>query len=487
MRLRPLSSGVLAAALAASAVVGAPALAGAATPATAADIVINEVESNGDPVGDWVELANTNETLDLDISGWSVVDNDPTHAPLVLPQGTVIESGGYFAFYTDVDGGFGLGGNDSVTLRDASGTVVDTTTWEGHSETTWGRVPDKTGEFAVTGEPTRTLMNTGATTEDPVATEPWPFDPQSIQGVDLGGDFAGEDMSGVDIGPDGTAYVVNNGTGTLYVLAYDPAAGTYSVAGTFVLKYADGSGIPDSEGVTVGKNGAIFVATERDNDAKSVSRPSILRFELPATGTEGTLNAAAEYDLREIVGELGANAGLETVEYLSGVPGDVYAVGVEGTGKVHFVQLLADGTAAVVQTYQSPFQGVMALDYDETTKTLRVLCDEVCEGRSLEMTFNGTEWVTDGTLYARPAGMANLANEGFATHRETVACEVDGVAGTATRVRMLWTDDAATDGLGLRTAVGTAGDCTVPGGGSLGGGSLDVNVVGTGVFGSLGS
>ncbi|OAH55636.1 hypothetical protein AYJ66_15200 [Dietzia cinnamea] len=56
MRLRPLSSGVLVVALATSTVVGVPALAVGAPPATAADIVINEVESNGDPVGDWVEL-----------------------------------------------------------------------------------------------------------------------------------------------------------------------------------------------------------------------------------------------------------------------------------------------------------------------------------------------------------------------------------------------------------------------------------------------
>lgn len=473
MRLRPLSSGILAVALATSTVVGVPVLAAAAPPATAADIVINEVESNGDPVGDWVELANTNAEQHLDISGWTLFDNDPTHVPYTFAEGTVIESGGYLSVYTDEDpDGFGLGGNDSVTLRDADGEIVDHTEWSGHAATTWGRLPDMTGEFAVTGEPTRNLRNVAPTPEDPIETSPWPFDPQDITAVDLGGDFAGDDMSGVDLAADGTAYVVNNGTGTLYVLDRDADTDTYEIARTHVLAYADGTGIPDAEGVTVTPDGAVYVATERDNADKSTSRPSVLRYTLPADATTGELRAEVEYDLSGIVGEIGANAGLEAVQYLPDVWGGAFAVGVEGTGAVHFVQLGADASVTEKQTYASPFQGVMALDLDEATGVLRVLCDEVCEGRSLEMTFDGTEWTTDGTLYARPAAMPNIANEGFASHRETVACTLDGAEGTTTRVRLLWADDAATDGVGLRTAVGEPGECEAADSGPVAPGSL---------------
>lgn len=473
MRLRTFSSGVLTVALAAGAALVVPAAAPAA-PLT--NVVINEVESNGDAVGDWVELANLDTEQDVDISGWTLIDDDPTHDPIVIPEGTTIESGGYWSVYTDVDPDyFGLGGNDSVILRDGSGELVDSTTWSGHSPTTWGRIPDMTGEFAVTGEPTRNARNVAAVEEEPVVTSPWPFDPLTITPVALGGDFAeGDDMSGVDIAADGTAYVVNNGTGTLYVLAHDRAAGTYSIARTFVLKYPDGSGLPDSEGVTVGPDGVIYVATERNNAASSTSRPSILRFVLPTDRDSGTLDATDEYSLAALTGQIGANAGLEAIEYLPEAFGGAFAVGVEGTGKVHFVQLGAGGAVTEMQAYTSPFTGVMALDYDEARGALRVLCDEVCEGRSLEMTFNGTEFVTDGTLYARPAGMPNLANEGFASHRETVECTVGGATGTAERVRFLWADDAAADGAGLRAAVSDAGDCTIddddsPATGSLGG------------------
>lgn len=464
MRMRSLTPGVLAAALAAGAAIGLPAtVAAAPVPATASDIVINEVESNGDPVGDWVELANLDTARDLDISGWSIIDDDPTHDPLVFPAGTIIESGGYFSIYTDEGpNGFGLGGDDTVTLFDATGAEVGKTTWPGHSATTWGRVPDMTGEFAVTGESTRNGRNTAAEGTEPVKTSPWPFDPVTVTPVALGGAFAGDDMSGVDIAADGTAYVVNNGAGTLHVLTYDQAAGTYAETRTFTLRYPDGTGIPDSEGVTVDDEGVVYVATERNDEADDVSRPSVLRFELPTGADSGELAATDEYDLSGITGSLGANGGLEAVEFLPEAWGGAFAVGVEGTGNVHFVQFGDGGTVTALQTFDSPFQGVMALDHDETTGVLRVLCDEVCEGRSLEMTFDGTGFVTDGTLYARPAGTTNHANERFATHREPVECS----AGTASRVRMLWTDDAGADGVGLRSAV-TGDDCAA-GGGILG-------------------
>ncbi|MGF0226014.1 lamin tail domain-containing protein [Dietzia natronolimnaea] len=460
MRSRTISSGVLTVALAAGAALAIPATAPAA-PATS--VVINEVESNGDAVGDWVELANLDTEQDVDISGWTLIDDDPTHDPIVIPEGTTIESGGYWSVYTDVDPDyFGLGGNDSVILRDAGGEIVDSTTWSGHSPTTWGRIPDMTGGFAVTGEPTRDARNVAAVEENPVVTSPWPFDPLTITPVALGGAFAeDDDMSGVDIAADGTAYVVNNGTGTLYVLAHDHSAGTYSLARTFVLTYPDGSGLPDSEGVTVGPDGVIYVATERNNDAGSTSRPSILRFVLPTDRDSGALSATDEYSLTSLTGPIGANAGLEAIEYLPEAFGGAFAVGVEGTGKVHFVRLGDGGAVTEMQTYTSPFKGVMALDHDEVSGVLRVLCDEVCEGRSVEMTFDGTGFVTDGTLYARPVGMPNLANEGFASHRETVECLLGGATGTAERVRFLWADDAATAGVGLRTAVSEAGECTV--------------------------
>ena len=433
MNKRLLTSGMLTAALAATSMVAAaPAFAQADDPK---GVVINEVESNGDPVGDWVEIANRDSAESVDISGWSILDDDDSHDPIVFPEGTTIESGGYKSIITDkIPGGFGLGGNDSVRLFDADGEIVDETSWEGHAATTWGRIPDMTGDFAVTGAPTKDGINSAEGEEDDTETKPFPGGEFTIKDQDLGGDFADEDMSGVDFDDEGNAYVVNNGTGTLYVLTYDAEADAYSVKQTFELNYPDGAGTLDAEGVTVNPDGSIYVATERNNDDSSVSRPSLLHFEL-TEDEEGTLDATEEVSLKEFVGEIGANAGLEAVEYVPEIEG--YAVGVEATGDVLFVTI-ADGKATLVDTYESPFEGVMALDYSDGV--LRALCDEVCQGRSVELTFDGKKFVSDGTIFDRPAGLDNFANEGFASFTDE------------TGTRYLWADDSVADGVSLRSA-----------------------------------
>ena len=61
------------------------------------DIVINEVESNGD-TNDWVEIYNAG-TTSVDISGWYILDNDPEkHKSDVIPlaEGTVHKINSYY-------------------------------------------------------------------------------------------------------------------------------------------------------------------------------------------------------------------------------------------------------------------------------------------------------------------------------------------------------------------------------------------------------
>ena len=433
MNKRLLTSGMLAAALGATSMVAAaPAFAQAED---ANGVVINEVESNGDTVGDWIELANRNTEDSVDISGWTLIDDDDSHDPYTFPEGTEIESGGYISVITDQDPDyFGLGGNDTVTLSDADGNVMDETSWEGHAATSWGRIPDMTGDFAVTGASTKDGINTAEGEEDDTETSPFPGDPLTIKDQDLGGAFADEDMSGVDFDDEGNAYVVNNGTGTLYTLDYDAETDEYSVAQTFDLNYADGSGTPDAEGVTVNPDGSVYVATERNNDDSGVSRPSLLRFEL-TDAEEGSLDATDEVSLKELVGDIGSNAGLEAVEYVPEIDG--YAVGVEATGNVHFVTI-DDETATEVDTYESPFEGVMSLDYSDGV--LRALCDEVCQGRSVELTYDGAKFVSDGAIFDRPAGLDNFANEGFASFADDSG------------IRYLWADDGVADGVSFRSA-----------------------------------
>ncbi|RNL81369.1 lamin tail domain-containing protein [Nocardioides marmorisolisilvae] len=126
-------------------------------------VVINEVESNGDAIGDWVELKNTGTTA-VNISGWKVLDNDPAHAanPEVVPANTTLQPGGYYSIYTEFTPapGFGLGTADSANLYLPDGTtLVDTYSWTAHAATTYGRCPDGTGPFVTTTTPTRNAGN----------------------------------------------------------------------------------------------------------------------------------------------------------------------------------------------------------------------------------------------------------------------------------------------------------------------------------------
>lgn len=443
----------------------------------ASPVVINEVESNGDPVADWVELVNTNTNEDIDISGWKILDDNDKHDPIVLPDNTSIESGGYYAFYTEnqtPDGsqGFGLGKGDTVRVFDREDNLVASTTWQDHVNPTWGRIPDKTGEFAATGEATRGFANkpaAGAQNPEvpgaPVAEEPWPYDPAdgtagAVYDVPLGADFTGDDMSGIDFDINGLAWIVNNGLSKLYALDYDHAKRTYSQVGEWELRYPDGTGKPDAEGVTIGADGALYVATERDNSNKKVSRPSVLRYETPAAG--GELVATDEWNLAELTGQIEPNSGWEAISYIP--EHDVYALGLEANGKVYFVDLKSDGTHALKQEYQSPFGGVMALDYRPQDKQLRVLCDEVCDGSSILLAHNGTEFAPVSKIQARPAGMATeRENEGYASFTSIGTC-ANGKAEEVTR--FLWADDGGSStSVGLRGATttttvdcGSAGD-----------------------------
>lgn len=445
---------------------------GAANVARAIDsaVVINEVETNGDARGDWVELANTDQAQTADVSGWTLVDGDPSHDPIVLPDGTEIESGGYLGIVTDA--AFGLGNPDSVTLRDDAGAVVATLSWQDHSATTIGRCPDMTGDFADTAGGTFELPNDCDVVEQPpVEAEAWPF-ANDVQDA-VAPDTWGEDMSGLDVASDGTVYAVNNDNAEIFRL--DGGAAEYSVAESWVPTYPDGVGTPDAEGITVAGDGAIFLSTERDNDASGVSRPSVLRVELGADGATTTTN---EWNLTEITGELGANAGIEAIEWISdadatalGIVGEdgaydpaafgehfggVFVVAVEQTGDLHVLVLEDDGAMTLLQTAPASeaVPVVMGLDWRAGGDELWALCDEACDNRHSRLAF------VDGTLtwqadYAAPTGMhPSYTNEGLAI----LWCEQASATPT-----VLWISDTAHEGVSLRTALGDDCDAAGPG------------------------
>ncbi|MCH1884256.1 lamin tail domain-containing protein [Agrococcus sp. ARC_14] len=452
---------------------------GAANVARSVDspIVINEVESNGDPRGDWVELANTDQVNTIDLSGWTIVDADPEHEPIVLPEGTTIESGGYRAIITDAEGtyntDFGLGGGDSVTLRDASGSVVDHFAWEAHAAVSYARCADMTGEFVDAATATFELVNDCAEVEEPVVDAvAWPYGDTVVDAVAV--DTWGEDMSGLDFDADGTLWAINNDNSEIFELA-EGDDGLFTIVESWVPHYADGSGQPDGEGISVGGDGAIYVATERDNTFGGVSRPSILRVELGADGASTTTH---EWNVTDALGALGANLGIEAVEWISDADatrlgvvdasgtayqpaaygehfGGVFAFAIEQTGELHLAVLEADGSITILQTTTPgpALEIVMGLDWQAGGNTLWALCDEACENRHSELAFVDGLLTVQRDVLAPSTMPVGYTNEGLALRW----CDA-GTEGTPT---VAWIADTPHEGVSLRVAAGTC-EAVVP-------------------------
>jgi hypothetical protein len=110
------------------------------------DVVINEVNSSG---ADFLELMNTGAAA-VDVSGWKITDNDPTHL-YVLPAGTSIPAGGLLLIEGDGSTAplhltFGLGSADAAIVYTPYDVVVDQHAWTAHVASA-SRCADGTGAF----------------------------------------------------------------------------------------------------------------------------------------------------------------------------------------------------------------------------------------------------------------------------------------------------------------------------------------------------
>ena len=431
---------------------------------------INEVESNGGVPGDWVELVNTGASA-ADISGWRVLDNDDTHVPYVLPANTVIAAGGYLVV-EDAQFGFGLGSADSVRLFDASGALFESYSWTAHAATTYGRCPNGTGAFATT-----TAGSKGSTNACTGAALPWPGDAviQTVDGVSV---FGGN-MSGLVYEPSatppnpGVLWAARNGPGTLFRLVWNGTIWTPDGANSWgagkALKYPNGTGNPDAEGVTYagsGSSGGIYVSTERNNDANSISRNSILRFDPAAAGA--TLVATHEWNLAADLPVVGANLGMEAITWIPDSflvsrgfvdqtkalvynPADypnhgtgLFFVGLEANGMIYVYALdHVGGGFTRVATITTGLVGVMDLQFDRDLHDLWAVCDDGCQGQSVVLRIQPGAGVFSVTyLFDRPAGMPNVNNEGFA-----IAPLIECVGN---RRPAFWSDDSETNGHAIR-------------------------------------
>lgn len=475
-------------ALALAALLPAAAAHAATGPAPLPSLVVNEIDASGVP-GDWIEIKNTG-TTDVDASGM-ILKDDKDSDRFDIPAGTTIKAGGYASFQVDdpnTPGNFGLGkGGDAARLYlPDNTTLLDSFTWASDSEPgSWGRCPDGTGDFAVTVSTTRDAANdctpsgTPTTPAEPHTVAdalPWPGSPE-VSDANVK-DYFGTNLSGLSyqLGENGTPdtlWAVKNGPSTLYKLQRSGKnwvpTGQGGWADGMQLRYPDGTGDPDAEGVVLTADG-VFVGTERNNDDSKVSRPAILRFDPKGEGTE--LSATTEWNLTSDLPGLGANLGIEGlgmvpdselvskgfVDEATGKAYDpatypnhgagIYFAGVEGTGKLYGYALdtSGSGTFTRVATIDSGFPAVMELQYDAEKHGLWAVCDNTCGGQYalLDIAKSGANAgkYAVATVYDRPANMPNYNNEGFVTAPQALC--VDG------RKPAFFTDDDQDQGVSLR-------------------------------------
>jgi hypothetical protein len=441
-------------------------------------IFFNEVESNLGTPGDWVELINTGSTP-VDLSGFVFRDNNDL-ASYVLPAGSIVPANGYLVLDESINGSvgfpFGLGAGDAARLFAPGGTIlIDSFTWTTHAQVTWGRCPNGTGPWTDANSATKGAVNDCA---PPPVFGAWPGG-ASVMNAEAGGLVAGN-LSGLFYagsryaktqGP-GVMWAVRNGPGALFRLLGPDNIWTSDQANGWgagkLLRYPNGSGDVDAEGVTVVGNIA-YVAAERNNANSAVSKNSILSYDLTSTASE--LTAIREWDLTSDLPANGANLGLEAITYIpdaflvaqgfvdqrtgqpwtpSSVPdhGDgLFFVGVEASGDIFVYALQSNGTAVRIASFSSGFVQVMDLAFDAEAGDLWAVCDNGCNGRSTILRIGQTSGPTRGRFvvarrFERPTGLPNLNNEGF-----TFAPQSECVGGVKS---VYWADDSNTGNISLR-------------------------------------
>jgi hypothetical protein len=233
------------------------------------------------------------------------------------------------------------------------------------------------------------------------------------------------------------------------------------------LRYPDGTGGPDSEGVTKAEwdSPAIYVSTERDNNNGGVSRLSVLRFDTSAPGT--TLVATHEWNFNADLPKVGANTGLEAVTWIpdtflvsqgfidesTGQPYDpsrypnhgtgIFFVGLEANAQIYAYALdHKNGGYHRLATMSSGQTIVADLAFDRDNGYLWTFCDWGCNDRASVLRIEGAGKFKLARYFERPSSLPDSNNEGI-----TFAPDSECVNG---RKAFFWADDGNIGGHSIR-------------------------------------
>lgn len=131
---------------------------------------LNEIMSkdvNDNP--DWIEVYNSG-TEDIDISGYWLNDKPTAEGGFQIPNGTIIQAGGFYFVDANTSGESISSGGEDVSLSKPDGTVIDLTTTPDMSNDvglTWAREIDGDGQWMISS-PTPASSNGSAANTSPI-------------------------------------------------------------------------------------------------------------------------------------------------------------------------------------------------------------------------------------------------------------------------------------------------------------------------------
>jgi chitodextrinase len=218
---------------------------------------------------------------------------------------------------------------------------------------------------------------------------------------------------------------------------------------------------PDSEGMSVGADGALYITTERNNAANTIPLNSILRFDPTQSGTQ--LVATDEWNLTSEFPELHAgnkdeaNLGFEGVTFVpdsyltsngfvdqstgktytpSSYPQHgtgLYFAALENDGKLYAYALNSDHTFHRVAVVDTGMGHVMDVQFNADTQRIWALCDNTCGVTSTVLKVSSTGSIVPDVAYSKPATLPVNNLEGFALAPNSTC-----VNGTK---EVVWSDD----------------------------------------------
>ncbi len=437
-------------------------------------IKINEVTSaDDDPYHDAYELVNTGD-VDVDVASWKQADSSSNPAAISAPNGTVVPAHGYLVLLSNQ--GLSSDGDSVKVYRADASTIVDTAGWGANDAQpgSWSRCGDATGAWAHTAATSWGVSNATACagtiippstpgggeaacqTEAPSGSGPaiaggiaWPGS-QSVVVSDNECQFvtpvSGQDVSGLDVDPSNpdVMWAVKNKNHVYRLVKSNDLWVPDTTNGWSIGKdivFSNGGGQPDSEGITVGPDGFLYITTERDNAANTVPLESVLRFDPNEAGA--VLHPTRQWNLTADLTEIkpvkaDSNLGFEGITWVpdtylttnafvdqstgavydpAGYPGHgtgLFLGALEKNGHLYAYALNADGTFHRVASIDTGLPMIQETQWDADAQRVWAVADNSSAGSSTLLKIDATGAFVVDRVYNRPTGLPNNNNEGFA-------------------------------------------------------------------------